>query len=146
MQLVVSAPKEWDPQIVSTALTPKKIAVGDLLEFRAVIKNNAPFPLEPAAPGDGHVYAETDTFRGQHVSLAPGRVFVALTSDTALSPWPYMWGLAHPIPPGDTGQVVGQIRITSPGVSHYRIGLLEGPALWLVRGTATATVTASARP
>jgi parallel beta-helix repeat protein len=146
MPLLVSAPKEWEPQIVSTALTPKKLSVGDLLEFRAVIKNNAPFPLEPAAPGDSHIYAETDSFRGQHIALASGRVYLALTSDTALSPWPYVWGLSHPVPPGDMGEVVGHIRITSPGVSHYRIGLVIGPALWLVRGTATATVTATGRP
>jgi hypothetical protein len=129
--LSVQAPSEWEPHITAASFSPTKLEAGHLLHFTATIKNNAPYALAAGEAGSGRVYDEKETFGGQNLQQKPDVVYIRVTSDLTGGTWPYLWSLSQPLSPGESATIEGAIRVETPGVTHYRVGLVDGGMRWI---------------
>lgn len=133
-----------DLMITDVEFTQRVVNAGQVLEFKATIKNVSDHTVRGAktAPPEftypeGTAYdtlgfdAELDTYRiGLNLSNAYPTQF------------PYRWGIGRDLEPGETTTVVGYVQLTDPTVATtYWFGMIHEPEIVTQDGVGVADVT-----
>jgi len=131
--LAVSIPQEQLPHLVSAEFSPKTLKVGELLKVTMTVRNNLPAPapltMKPAPP---FTYDEKQASYEMGLEEAPGKLHLRVSTDFEVGghnpgSWPWLFGFDKPtLAPGETTTVVGYVRVQTPGVHEFRIGLVAG--------------------
>jgi hypothetical protein len=140
------------------------VAAGELLKVTFTVKNSGPIALEGQAPeagsgyspADSYVYDEGECFLGAEGQSYPaypkemGRVRVMLgPADPSRMPacvgdsggYPWRWGINGRLAPGEVREVVGYLRLRTPGVLSLHAGAINEYVGYLAQGASTGTIT-----
>jgi hypothetical protein len=148
------------------------LAAGDLLKVIFTVHNSGSAPLESQAPEAGrdpdsgayllaesYAYDEGDCFLGApgggtpsfpkesgHVRLMLGPVEEARQPACAggTGGYPWRWGLNGTLAPGETRDVVGYVRLRTPGTITLRAGAINEWVAYLAQDVAAQPITVSA--
>jgi len=131
--LAVSIPQEQLPHLVSAEFSTKTLKVGELLKVTMTVRNNLPAPapltIKPAPP---FTYDEKQASYEMGLEEVPGKLHLRVSTDFEVGghnpgSWPWLFGFDKPtLAPGETTTVVGYVRVQTPGVHEFRIGLVDG--------------------
>ena len=126
----VQVPNEKLPHLLSATFAPATLRVGEVLHVVFKVRNNLPIPVElttlPEAP---FTYLERQSSAELGYGEKPGTIHLRVTSDHPGNhepgSWPYLFGFSQPmLAPGETITMVGGIRVETPGVHEFRVGLV----------------------
>ena len=139
------------------------LAAGELLKVTFTIRNSGAAPVESQAPeaergadgrfnpNEGYVYDEGECFLGTPGQAYPtypkefGRIRLTLgpieaerqprcAGDSGGYPW--RWGINGRLAPGETREVVGYLRLRTPGTFQVRAGLINEYVVYFARDVA----------
>lgn len=144
------------------------LPAGELLKVTFTIRNSGATPVESQAPeadraadgrynlNEGYVYDEGECFLGTPGQAYPvhpkefGRIRLTLGPvETERQPrcagdsggYPWRWGINGRLMPGETREVVGYLRLRTPGNFHLRAGLINEYVVYFARDAAVTPVT-----
>jgi parallel beta-helix repeat protein len=133
MTLTVEIPQAQLPHLISAEFSPKTLKVGELLKVTMTVRNNLPSPalltLKPAPP---FTYDEKQASSEMGYEEVPGKLHLRVSTDFEVGghnpgSWPWLFGFDKPtLAPGETTTVVGYVRVQTPGIHEFRIGLVAG--------------------
>ena len=133
MTFVVSVPQAQLPHLISAEFSPKTLKVGELLKVTMTVRNNLPTPAplttKPAPP---FTYDEKQAAYEMGYEETAGTLHLRVSTDFEVGghnpgSWPWLYGFDKPtLAPGETTTVVGYVRVQTPGVHEFRIGLVAG--------------------
>ncbi|MCW3099114.1 MAG: putative pectin lyase [Chthonomonadaceae bacterium] len=131
--LTVTIPPAQLPHLISAEFSPKTLKVGELLKVTMTVRNNLPAPapltMRPAPP---FTYDEKQASYEMGYEEAPGKLHLRVSTDFEVGghnpgSWPWLFGFDKPtLAPSETVTVVGYVRVETPGVHEFRIGLVAG--------------------
>ena len=118
------------PHLISASFSPTTLKVGDLLKVTFVVKNNLPsaVPLMTLAPPP-FTYEEKQASWELGIQEPKGTLHLRVSSDQPQGhesgSWPWMFGFSKSsLAPGETIEVIGYIRVSTPGDREFRTGLV----------------------
>jgi hypothetical protein len=121
------------PHLISAEFSPKTLKVGELLKVTMTVRNNlpsdAPLTTRPAPP---FTYDEKQASYEIGYGETFGKLHLRVSTDFEVGghnpgSWPWLFGFDKPtLAPGETVTVVGYVRVETPGVHEFRIGLVAG--------------------
>ncbi len=143
------------------------LPAGELLKITFTIHNSGTTPVESQAPeaeraadgrynpNEGYVYDEGECFLGTPGQAYPtypkefGRIRLTLgpieaerqprcAGDSGGYPW--RWGINGRLAPGETREVVGYLRLRTPGTFRLRAGLINEYVVYFARDVAVTTL------
>ncbi|NWF80840.1 MAG: N-acetylmuramoyl-L-alanine amidase [Chloroflexi bacterium] len=147
------------------------LGAGELLKVTFTVRNSGTLPVEGQAPeagrvadgsynlADSYVYDEAECFLGAAGQAYPsypkelGRIRLTLgpleagrqpacAGDSGGYPW--RWGINGRLAPGETRDVVGYVRLRTPGSFSVRAGLINEYVGYFARDVAPTGVTVTA--
>lgn len=131
--LAVTIPQEQLPHLISAEFSPTTLKVGELLKVTMTVRNNLPAPapltMKPMPP---FTYDEKQASYEMGIEEQPGKLHLRVSTDFEVGghnpgSWPWLFGFDQPtLAPGATTTVVGYVRVQTPGVHEFRIGLVAG--------------------
>jgi parallel beta-helix repeat protein len=126
----VEVPPEELPHILSATFSPTTLRAGEVLTVTFVVRNNLPAPaMLLTKPAPGFIYEEDQGGWDFEANAERGTLNLRVTSDHPGShepgSWPWYFGFDRPrLGPGETVTVTGRIRVETPGVHEFRVGLV----------------------
>jgi parallel beta-helix repeat protein len=133
IQVTVAVPHDQMPHLISAAFSPHKLHVGDLLKVTMTVRNNLPIEARLTEdPAPGFIYDETQAYYEMGKSDTPNYLHLRVSTDFFVGghhpgSWPWMFGFSKSVlMPGETATVVGYVRLRTPGIHKFRIGLVCG--------------------
>ena len=133
MTLTVEVPPAQLPHLISAAFSPTTLKVGELLKVTMTVRNNLPtsagLSTRPAPP---FTYDEKQASYEMGYEETPGKLHLRVSTDFEVGghnpgSWPWLFGFDRPsLASGETTTVVGYVRVQTPGVHEFRIGLVAG--------------------
>lgn len=161
-------PSAAQVELLDVQYDPQTLAAGELLKVTFTVRNSGAVPVEGQAPQAGrsadgsynlqesYVYDEAECFLGADGQTYPsypkefGRIRLTLgpleaerqpacAGDSGGYPW--RWGINGVLAPGETRQVVGYVRMRTPGSFHVRAGLINEYVAYFARDAALTTIT-----
>jgi hypothetical protein len=126
----VEVPRETQPHLLSAAFHPTTLRSGEVLTVTFTVRNNLSVPaMLMTTPAPGYTYEEGKAGWEIGVQELPGTLHLRVTSDHpgANEPgsWPWYFGFDRArLAPGATVTVTGRIRVQTPGVHEFRVGLV----------------------
>ena len=133
MTFAVTIPPEQLPHLVAAEFSPRTLKVGDLLKVTMTVRNNLPAStLLSTKPGPPFTYDEKQASCEMGYEETPGKLHLRVSTDFEVGghnpgSWPWLFGFDRPtLAPGETTTVVGYVRVETPGVHEFRIGLVAG--------------------
>jgi parallel beta-helix repeat protein len=133
IMLTVNIPQAQLPHLISAEFSPKTLKVGELLKVTMTVRNNLPAPapltMRPTPP---FTYDEKQASYEMGYQEAPGKLHLRVSTDFEVGghnpgSWPWLFGFDKPtLAPGETITVIGYVRVETPGVHEFRIGLVAG--------------------
>lgn len=163
-------------ELLDVAYDRSSVAAGELLKVTFTVRNSGAVAVEGQVPeaardpasgaynlADSYVYDEGECFLGADGAGYPaypkelGRLRVTLgPAEEARQPacaggsggYPWRWGINGRLEPGETRQVVGYVRMRTPGTVTLRAGAINEYVGYLAegRGAQTITVTPERQP
>ena len=128
--LAVDVPREQMPHLTDAVFSPVTLHVGDLLKVTFTVRNNLPTPAPlMTTPKPPFTYEEKQSFGDTGGQEMPNTIHLRVTSDHPgphnPGSWPYLFGFDMPrLAPGETTTVTGYIKVETPGVHEFRVGLV----------------------
>ncbi len=133
MTLRVDIPQEKLPHLIAAEFSPKTLKAGELLKVTMTVRNNlpttAPLTTKPTPP---FTYDEKQAAYEMGYGETAGLLHLRVSTDFEVGghnpgSWPWLFGFGKPtLAPGETTTVVGYVRVKTPGVHEFRIGLVAG--------------------
>ena len=132
--VTVTIPQEQLPHLIAAEFSPKTLKVGELLKVTMTVRNNLPaaaaadYEARPAR----YTYDEKQASYEMGYAEAPGKLHLRVSTDFEVGghnpgSWPWLFGFDKPnLAPGEITTVVGYVRVQTPGVHEFRIGLVAG--------------------
>lgn len=129
-------------QVIHTSFTPTHLNAGDLLRVDVTMRNIGNDIALTQGPDPGFVYTEGDTFdsRGFPPQTGRWRLGVNFGPNYPYGAYVYRWGLGRSVLPGETVTVTGYIRLTTPMVQDYWIGVVREYMGWFDEGLGRTTI------
>jgi hypothetical protein len=150
--------------VLQVSYDRSSVPAGELLKVTFTVKNSGPIAIEGQAPqagssyslADSYVYEEGECFQppeGQGYPSYPkelGRIRVMLgPADPSRLPacggdsggYPWRWGINGRLEPGEVREVVGYLRLRTPGVLSLQAGAINEYVGYLAQGSGAATIT-----
>ncbi len=131
--LSVSVPQAQLPHLISAEFNPKTLKVGELLKVTMTVRNNLPTPAPATTrPAQPFTYDEKQASYEMGYGETFGKLHLRVSTDFEVGghnpgSWPWLFGFDKPtLAPGETVTVVGYVRVETPGVHEFRIGLVAG--------------------
>lgn len=131
-------------EILECRLERQVVPLGEVLEFRARVSNTGSVPIRTTGPPSGTLYASTETIYALGFPETPGAFRLGLNFDTNPGrPYPWRWQLGMPeqlsprtqrgelqhyLPPGESLEVLGRVRLVEPLFRdrvYFQIGLMH---------------------
>jgi hypothetical protein len=156
-------------ELVNVAYDRTSVPAGELLKVTFTVRNTGPVAVEGQAPeatrdpvtgaynlADSYVYDEGECFLGAEGQSYPaypkelGRLRLTLgPTESARQPacaggsggYPWRWGINGRLGPGETREVVGYLRLRTPGTITLRAGAVNEYVGYLADGLGTQTIT-----
>jgi hypothetical protein len=120
------------PHLVTASFSPTTLHVGERLHVSFTVKNNLPYPAPlQQKPVPGSTYEERQAWSETGIQEQVGELHLRVTSDHPgdhhPGSWPWMFGFGKPrLAPGETITVTGEIRVETPGMHTFKVGLVAG--------------------
>lgn len=148
----------------------QEVSAGELLKVTFTVKNSGSLSIESQAPeasrnsaspsgfdlDNSYVYEEGECFQGNELQSYPafpkeaGRFRVVLgpveagrqpTCAGETGGYPWRWGLNGSLAPGETREIVGYIRLRTPGQFTLQAGAIHEYVGYMARSLAPTTIT-----
>ena len=131
--LTIAVPSEQMPHLVSAEFSPHTVKVGELLKVTMRVRNNLPVPaLLTTSPAPTFTYDEKQACYEMGYNESPRHLNLRVSTDFFVGghhpgSWPWMFGFdRESLAPGETVTITGYVRLQTPGVHMFRIGLVAG--------------------
>lgn len=115
------------------------VAQSDYEDFSATLTNSGPVTIPAATPNSSYQYPAFD-----QAPIAPyGTLRVGVDFDNRFQSlnYPYRWGLATPLDPGDATTVTGKFKVPYVGQRNFWAGLVSEGSSWLQQNLGSTSVT-----
>gem|GEM_PF-1957341 len=129
----VQVPQEQMPHLVSASFSPTTLHVGEVLKVTMTVRNNLPTPAPlTTRPAPIFTYQEKQACYEMGFGETPGKLHLRVSTDFRAGghdpgSWPWLFGFGQEmLAPGETASVEGYIKVETPGVHEFRIGLVAG--------------------
>ncbi len=151
-QQVTIAPANYDmdfvlafPQLtlLEATFTPQTLYAGELLILEAVVLNTGDEVALTQGPPPGFVYQEGETFDSEGYTCESGkwRIGVNWGPSFPFGAYDFRWGTGSVVPPGEKATVVGYMRLLTPQVQDYWVGVVREGMGWYHEGSGRTTIT-----
>ena len=129
--------------VVNATFSPTTLNAGDLLHVRVTVRNIGSQLAETQGPDPGFVYneGESSDARGYPAQGGRWRVGVNFGPSFPYGAYIYRWGLGRSIQPGETITIDGYIRLITPQVQDYWVGIVQEAMGWYNEGAGRTTIT-----
>lgn len=129
-------------QVIDASFTPSTLTAGDLLRVDVTVRNIGNDTVLTQGPDPGRVYDEGDSFHsiGYPSQVGRWRVGVNFGRVYPYGAYIYRWGLGRPILPDETITLTGYIRLTTPMVQDYWVGVVREEMGWYDEGFGRTTI------
>jgi hypothetical protein len=116
---------------------------GGTMTVTVKVKNTGNVTLSTQGPAGTLTYAESDsaTSRGYGDHVGAWRVALDLPGGGAAADYPFRWGFAQPLEPGQTATITGRVTLNGPGKRSAAIGLVRESRYWSLRAASPTTIT-----
>lgn len=169
MRWIKDDPTAAKVELLNVAYDRTSVPAGELLKVTFTVKNSGPVVVEGQAPeatrdpasgtynlADSYVYDEGECFLGAEGQAYPaypkelGRVRLTLGPvESGRQPicaggsggYPWRWGINGRLAPGETRDVVGYLRLRTPGTLTLRAGAINEYVGYLADGLGSQTIT-----
>lgn len=136
--LGIQVPTEQMPHLVSAEFSPTTLKVGEMLKVIMKVRNNLPVPaLLTTKPAPSFTYDEKQAWYDIGYGEMVGHLNLRVSTDFVVGghdpgSWPWLFGFGQEsLAPGESTTVTGYIRVETPGVHEFRIGLVAGGARFI---------------
>ena len=129
--------------VVNVTFSPTTLNSGDLLYVSVTVRNIGNQVAETQGPDPGFVYneGESSDTRGYPAQGGRWRVGVNFGPSFPYGAYIYRWGLGRSIQPGETVTIDGYIRLVTPQVQDYWVGIVRERMDWYEEGMGRTTIT-----
>jgi hypothetical protein len=127
-------------RVRNVVFSPTTLNVGDTVRVEATIDNlgNVVLPSQDQRP-PGYTYTE-----GEASPSGTPRLWRVAADDRNFAladAHRYRWGFGGPLLPGQSRQIIGYIRLTTPGAFVYCVGVVQEFVNWYARCEGPRTIT-----
>jgi hypothetical protein len=129
--------------VVNVTFSPKTLSSGDLLNVTVTVRNIGNQLVKTQGPDPGFEYNEGDSYdtRGYPSKAGRWRVGVNFGAGFPYGAYIYRWGLAQSIQPGETVTIDSHIRLVTPRVQDYWVGIVHEEMGWQNEGAGRTIIT-----
>ncbi|MCC7163201.1 MAG: N-acetylmuramoyl-L-alanine amidase [Anaerolineae bacterium] len=122
-------PPSGKPTITNVQFVPTGLEQGQIVQVKITVKNESSQMMTTQGPAAGFLYNEGDNFLTKGFAPINGAWRVGVDYDgranVDANVFPYRWGLGTTLAPGQSGVIVGFIRLNRRQSVDYWVGLIN---------------------
>lgn len=129
--------------VLNTTFSPTTLTSGELLQVSVTVRNIGAQVAETQGPDPGFIYNEGESFRLRGYPEQPGRWRIGVNFGPSFpyGAYIYRWGLGQVLQPGETLTISGYVRLMTPQIQDYWVGVVREGMGWYDEGRGRTTIT-----